>query len=172
MALTETDISISPSGRRPPLEMVTQSEIKTAWTVANSAPETADNSGSAVTAPLSITRADVHYIAVNGKASKVRVRLKYDDGLSSITDTVVQVFGFDREFGSETGPVGERLVDSSGDHEQTLTTAATDFADGTYKYTDPVEVNLNGNNYIMVAVKTALSGTGTVNNSAVLVRFV
>lgn len=175
MAIAFDRIKVTPVIDSVRSETVSLTEIKTLWVDVCTAPEATDNATNVVINPGAITRADQTVLAVKGKATKMRIRLKYDDGLSGITDPVVQPFGFDKivPAGAGVGELGlpERLADADGDHEQTLATAVTDCTDGTYKYTDSVEVLLGGNEGVMVAIKTALAGTGTVDNSAIQVRF-
>lgn len=141
--------------------------LKTEWQDVNTAPETADNSGSSVVNPGAITRSDVHRVYLNGFGTNALVRLKYDDALTVSADPVVQLFGFD------VAGVVQPLSDSSGNHEKTMTTAAsTDVTDGTFKYTVPVKIELDGCSSLLVAIKTALAGTGTKDNATIQVRLI
>ncbi len=141
--------------------------IVTDWGTCCDAPETADNSGSSIVNPALITRSAQFLIVSHGFGNALQVRLRYDDGLTSITNPVVQVFGKDGN------GLWQKLLDKSGSHELTLTTASsTDLTDGTDCYTEPVEVATSGCSYFLVAVKTALAGTGTVNTSLLQARFV
>ena len=136
------------------------------WVDVCTAPETSDNSGSTVVAPLGITRAEQNRIYSHGVGTTLQIRLKYDDGASTLTSPVVQPFGFD----GNSSP--QKLVDADGTHELTLTLDATnDVQDGTYKYSQPVEVDMDGCASVLVAVKTAFNATsGTETNSAIQVR--
>ena len=135
------------------------------WVECCTAPETADNAGSTVIAPLGITRSTQNRVTNVGRGTTLQIRLKYDDGVSGVTSPVVQPFGFD----GNNSP--QRLVNSAGTHELTLTIDTTnDVTDGTYKFTQPVEVDMDANRDMLVAVKTAFAATGTVNNSAIQIR--
>lgn len=136
------------------------------WIDICSAPETADNSGNTIVAPLGIVRAEQNRLYNNGVGTSLQIRLKYDDGAETLTSPVVQPFGFD---GNDSP---QRLVNADGDHELTLTIDATnDVQDGTYKYTQPVEVDMDGSASVLVAVKTAFNaGTGTEDNATIQVR--
>lgn len=136
------------------------------WVDVCTAPETADNSGSTVVAPLGITREAQNRIYNHGVGTTLQIRLKYDDGAGTLTSPVVQPFGFD----GNNSP--QKLVNADGDHELTLTLDATnDVQDGTYKYSQPVEVDMDGCASVLVAVKTAFNATsGTETNSAIQVR--
>jgi len=136
------------------------------WVDVCTEPEEADNSGSTVVAPLSITREAQNRLYNHGIGTSAQIRLKYDDGAGTLTNPVVQPFGFD---GNDSP---QKLVNADGDHELTLTIDATnDVQDGTYKYTAPVEVDMDGCASILVAIKTAFNaGTGTENNATIQVR--
>jgi len=148
-----------------PPEMVPVSIIND-WVDICTAPEAADNAGSTVVAPLAITRAEQNRLRNHGYGTTLQIRLKYDDGIGTVTSPVVQPFGFD----GNNAP--QRLVDAEGEHELTLTIDLTnDVQDGTYGYTAPVEVDMDGNASVLVAVKTAFNaGSGTETNSAIQVR--
>lgn len=86
-------------------------------------------------------------------------RMKYDDGLSSITDPVIKVFG---RFNS--GDQWMLLRNQDEAITMTLTTAATDVTDGTDKWTTP-DLNAHvidkaGCREFLVGVQTALAATG------------
>jgi hypothetical protein len=128
-------------------------------------PETADNSGSTITNPAGVTDFLARLLSNVGRGTTAQIRLKYDDGITGETSPVVQPFGLDGN-GSP-----QRLVNASGTHELTLTMDLTnDVTDGTYKFTQPVEVDMDGNRDILVAIKTAFNGTGTKNNATIQVR--
>lgn len=175
-------------GQLPPAS--TAIHVPNAWVTVCDAPETADNGGSHVVNPSGITRSALSIFDTKGLGAAILLRLKYDDGLTNITDPVVQVFG------SAVAPSGQvqtnenglggyhltelgtptdwqPLFDRNGTHAITLTTAAsTDQADstGTFLYTVPVEVDLAGCRWVLVTVKTALAATGTVNTSTIDVK--
>jgi hypothetical protein len=90
------------------------------------------------------------------------LRVKYDDGISGVTNAVIQAFG-----GSGTitalgvADIYEPLFDSSGNHKITMTTDTTnDISDGTFNWTDPVELDFNGCGMVLVGISIAFSGTG------------
>lgn len=130
---------------------------------------TADNGGSDITDPdAQIDGLTKHVLKVNRKGTFLQVRLVYDDGLTSITDPVIQIFG---RYNDEE--MWQRLRSLSDLHDVTLVTDQTtaDVTDGTLKYTDPKfdaqTIDLDATDEILVGVKTNLSGTG-VTNTAVL----
>lgn len=136
----------------------------TNWGVACSAPKTADNSGNAIVNPSLITRAEQHWVKLGQRGTTLQVRLKYETAGSISTQVVVQIFGRDGNL------ITERLLDSSGTHPLSLTAdTSNDARDATYSYTQPVEVDCNGNSEVLVAIKTALAGTG-LDAPAILVR--
>lgn len=127
--------------------------------------------GNTITNPDSqITSVTTHILQRKAKGTTLLLRLGYDDGLTAITDPIVQVFG-------RTGDdEWELLPNTAQDLSVTLTTAATDTTDGTYKYTT---VYLNETAWdcracdeILVGIIIALAGTGTVNNSFIQAKFV
>lgn len=136
------------------------------WVDVCDAPETADNSGSTVVNPGGITRSAQNKLYNHGIGTSLQIRLKYDAGASTLTNPVVQPFGFD----GNNSP--QKLVDADGTHELTLTLDGTnDVQDGTYKYSQPVEVDMDGCASVLVAVKTAFNATsGAEDNSAIQVR--
>ncbi len=136
-------------------------------------PATDDNSGSRITNPTAqVTNITTRTLKGTGSGTLLMLKLGYDDALGAITDVVVQVFG-------RTDPDVEwqPLENGLGNHEVTLTTAAaTDVTDGTLKYT---QVKLNTTTWdmlgckdILVAIKTALAGTGVTSNSVILAKIV
>lgn len=141
--------------------------VQSDWIDVCTAPETADNSGSTVTNPLTITRSEQNWFRPCGLGTQILVRLKYDDGISVPTSPVVQLFGKD----SSGSP--HAMVDGSGTHAQTLTIDLTnDVTDGTYKFTAPKIINIHGNLEVIAAIKTAFAATGTVNNSTIQFRVI
>jgi len=128
-----------------------------------------DNGGNDITNPTSqIDGLTKHLLKINKRGTFLQVRLVYDDGLTSITDPVVQIFG---RYSDEQ--MWQRLRTLSNLHDVTLVTDQTtaDVTDGTDKFTDPLfdaqTIDLNATDEILIGVKTALAGTG-VTNTAVL----
>lgn len=151
----------------PPIDAVVSCGVVTDWIDVCTAPEAADNSGSTVTSPGSISRTDQRWMAVCALGTQLLVRLKYDAAVTSPTSPAVQLFGKDSQ-----GSILP-LVDGSGTHAQTLTIDLTnDVTDGTYKYTTAKTLNIAGCKDVLAAIKTAFAGTGTVNNSAIQVRVI
>ncbi|WP_196300883.1 hypothetical protein, partial [Streptococcus pneumoniae] len=74
-------------------------------------------------------------------------------------------------FGRTDGQAWQPLYTLSGNLTATLTPAATDVTDGTYKYTTPHATDhawdCDGCDDVLVAIETALAGTGTVTNSKI-----
>lgn len=137
----------------------------TDWATACSDAATTDNSGSTVVNPGSISRAEQHWVQSSGQCTKAKVRFKYPTAATTPTGPTVQVFGRD------SNAVPERLLDDTATHELTLTVSTTnDARDATYSYTQPVEVDINANKELLVAVKTAQTGTG-MTGAAILVSF-
>jgi hypothetical protein len=147
--------------------------IQSDWQDACTAPETADNGGSSVVNPQAITRADQNWVYPQLKGTTLMIRLKYnDDVAATITNPVVQPFGIDGTGVGESAAFPQALTDADGTHELTLTlTIASDVTDGTFKYTPPVEVDIDANTAVLIAIKTAFNTTdGTEADSTIQVR--
>ena len=119
-----------------------------------------DNSGDVVTNPYSITRSTQNWIQLNGLGTTVQFRLRYPVGATVSTSPIIQCFGRDVASGTTSTSKAQRLLDPSLAHALTLfVDPANDVNDGTYKYTQPVEVDAGGNIEVIAAVMTALAGT-------------
>jgi len=152
----------------------TPARVECPWTDVVTAPETADNGGSAITDPTAeITNATSFIFTPNIDAGSLfAVRLKYDDGLSSITDAVINVFG---RFDSDDD--WQRLESLAGIENCTLTTDLTnDVSDGTFNFTSVDQTDnvfhTQGCREFLIGIKTAFDGTGTKNTSTIQVRFI
>lgn len=132
--------------------------------------DTADNSGSVIRNPGGITAADhnlVNVATVNVEGSvgtSLMMRMQYDDGITSVTPPVIQVFGRDND--GNWMPLPNRALS----FEVTFTPDLTnDSADGTYYYTrvdmEDHVVDMLGCTKILCTVKTALAATGTVSTA-------
>jgi len=112
-----------------------------------------------------ITNAASYNLKRGGRGTFLALRLAYDDGLTSITNPVVKVFG------RTSSDAWQLLKTRASALSATLTTAATDAQDGTLKYTTPdIETHVwdcFGCEEIIVGVETALAGTGTTANSII-----
>jgi hypothetical protein len=118
---------------------------------------TADNSGNSILDPAASGRATERPHKVNGRGTTLLVCVKYDDGHTAIvTSPVIQLFGKDKN------GVYHKLKNAAATHELTLTCAPiTDVTDGTWRYSDAVEVDLDGSMEVVGLVKTAFNGDGT-----------
>ena len=117
--------------------------------------ETADNSGNSITNPVTqITASTKRKLTVQGRGTTLLLMARYDDDTSVTTSPVIQAFGKD------ANGIWHKLKNASGTHEITVTcTFATDVQDGTYRYSDPVEVDMDGSVEVLVGIKTAYAGT-------------
>jgi predicted DNA-binding transcriptional regulator AlpA len=135
-----------------PRQITTVASIETNWFDVCTTPSTADNSGNAVVQPGSITR---DLLAMGSQGTLIQVRLKYPTSATVTTSPVVQLFGKDG------GGLFQRLSDIDGIHQQTLSVdTSNDVRDGTYSYTQPIEVDADACSYVLAAIKTALAGSG------------
>jgi len=138
--------------------------IQSDWQDACTAPGATDNSGNSVVEPQAITRVAQNWVYPQNKGTTLMIRLKYDDGATPSTDPVVQPFGIDGTGVGVAAAFPQPLTDADGTHELTLATAvASDVTDGTSFFSVPVEVDIDANTAVLVAIKTlfAASGTGT-----------
>lgn len=113
-----------------------------------------------------------HRLHRKGIGTTLLLRMGYDDGLTSITDPVVKVFGK-----TGTSEIWTLLKSNAPALTGTLTTAlTTDVTDGTYLYTTPDPIALGwdclGCDYLLVGIQTALAGTGTVTNAFLQAKIV
>lgn len=120
-----------------------------AWQTINDAPESADATWYSPAGIIAAAPSTQHLLYINPLITRVRIRLKHDDGATVATDPVVVAYG---QYSDGTWL---RLEDVNGDWQLTIATATTDIQDGTYFYTEPIEVLTKGTGTILVAVKTA-----------------
>lgn len=116
--------------------------------------DTADNAGSTVLDPVSISRAEQGRLNIQGRGTSVQFRIKYTIGLT-ITAGTIQPFGLD------SNGLPDRLFDASAQHALAFVSdAANDPQDGTNAYTATQEVDGNGATQVIAAIKVAATGTG------------
>lgn len=135
-----------------------------------------DQDAATITNPTTqITASTRHLIYRNAFGTNLMLRMGYDDGLTTVTDPVVKVFG--RTGNTE---IWQLLKTRSGAITGTITTqasddGATDVTDGTYLYTTPdydaTTWDCFGCEYILVGVQTVLAGTGTVTTAFLQGKF-
>lgn len=116
-----------------------------------------------------------------GAGTYLRLRMKYDDGITAVTSPVIRVFGryicsSDSATPGIAGP-WQHLKNVNGDLTATLTVDLTnDVQDGTYSYTIPSTTlhswDKDGCSEFLVGIQTALSATGTVNTATIEAKFV
>jgi len=149
-------------------QLVTPISLTSGWVQAITAggPATADESR-IVNPDGSIDIASRRILKRGGRGGTyLAVRLGYDDGLTSITNPKVAVFG---RTGTEAW---QRLLSRASADSATLTTSASnDSTDGTLKYT-----NVDPSNHvfdmmgcdILIGVETALNGSTTVLTNSII----
>ena len=133
-----------------------------------------DNTGSDITNPdTQIVGTTRNTLKINKLGSFLQFRMSYDDGLTGITDPVIQAFGrFD------SGEQWQRLKTIAGSPsiDITLTTSGADLTDGTDNFTDPnfaaQTVDLNGTDEVTIRVLTALAGTGDTSTAFLQAKLV
>lgn len=170
MALAETiDLKTDHDG-----QATYPGSMSAAWrTVADSGqPASQDGSGTINNPDTAITGANNRiFRRQRERGTILRIRAGYDDGLTGITDPVINVFGRKDENDS-----WQRLPNLDGDTDVTLETATDDVEDGTLKYTTAKRTthsfDTDGCNEFLIGTKTALAGTGTTSNSVYQVKIV
>jgi len=127
------------------------------WYTVGSTITTADNSGSVIVNPSLISGIGTtrYYVSMMGRSTSLQVRMRYKTSGTVTTSPVVQMFGY-----TENG-LYQRLLDATALHQIPLAVDTTnDVRDGTYSYTQPVEVDASACNQVLVTVMTALAGSG------------
>lgn len=118
-----------------------------------------------------ITASTRHIFQRKSAGTNLILRMKYDDGLTTITSPVVKVFG------RTGGGAWEVLKSRAAALTATLTaTTATDSQDGTYSYT-VVDFSTQawdclGCEEILVGIETALAATGTTSTATIEGKFI
>lgn len=167
-------MSIETFTARTDASAVVPASARSSWRVIGAAGvvDGQDNGGTIRNPSLDLTASDLEArtLVVGEFGTMALFRLKYDDGLTSITDPIITVFGrYDDSEDWYILPTRE----TSASTTMTLATAAGDGADdsGTFLFTSPSftarAVDLCGATEITFEVGTALAGTGTVNTATV-----
>lgn len=173
MAISATNVNVAVLGNQN-RTIVRQGSLACTWATILDAngPATANNSGSVITNPTTqVTTATTHILKLDADGASpamgtiLLLSLGYNASLVVTTNPVVQVFG--RAGSSDRWQL---LVNNAGGLTGTITADTTnDVTDGTLKYTTPHQQynawDVLGCAEILVAVVTALAGTGTVNTS-------
>ena len=145
-------------------------QIASTWTIVHTTPEAydGDSDGAVITRPDNVASAGTQYVNAEGKGTSLVLMHRYDDGESSGTSPIVNVFG--RSGDSDPWC---RLKNKSDAIDATLTADFTnDVEDGTFAYTTPDPddhvFDLLGCNQVLVAVKTQSTlddaGGGTIGD--------
>jgi hypothetical protein len=134
----------------------------------------ADNSGNNITNPTTqITASTRKLVQASDEGTLIRVRMQYDDGLTSITDAVIQVFG---RHNSDEMWMPLHTKETTPALTATMTTASTDLTDGTDKFTAPDPkvhtFDTDGCSEFIFGVKTALAGTGDATTAKLQAKFI
>jgi len=99
------------------------------------------------------------------EGTTILIRLKYDDGVTGVTDPIIQVLGIDA-----LGNFHWLINNTSASKTATLATAVDeDVLDGTYQYTEvggDQIFDLQGCSQCIIFSQTAFAGTGDVTTSA------
>jgi hypothetical protein len=141
------------------------------WETAISAGGIATQDAATITNPSTQIGATAQILRRGGKGTLLVVRLQYDDGLSSITDPVIKVFG---RTGTDAWEVLKTIA-STPALTYTVATNASDTTDGTDKFSIPSYANAFdclGCEEIVIGVETALAGTGTTSTAVLQAKFI
>lgn len=123
---------------------------------------TADNSGNLVLNPGAVDGTHHHDFRANGRGTTLMARVKYDDVHVTIAASPKIQF-----FGRDHNGAYHKLKDATPAHDLTLTCApTTDHIDGTYRYSDPVEIDLDGCEVVRAAIHVAFDGSGSAGEDA------
>lgn len=135
------------------------------WVVIHGDVTVADNSGSAITTPSTqIVDSDARPLDTKGKGTCVILTVQYTAARTLSTDPIFNLFGLDGSGATPIAGIPSPLRTAAASYDWTFADDATNDAnDGTYKYTIPQIVDLQGLQYFVAGVKTAgvLSSTGT-----------
>ena len=116
--------------------------------------------------------ANRYVLKVRQKGTTLRMRMKYDDGLTGITDPKIKVFG--RYNAAEQWQI---LKTKDNALNATMTTVlASDVSDGTFNWTTPDpnkhSFDLDGVDEVAFGVETALAATGDVTTATLEVKVI
>jgi hypothetical protein len=154
-----------------PPKPTTEAAVRATYQTAIAAGLVATIDNATVTNPTTqVTRSGTSIVRSDSGGVFMLVRLAYDDGLTAITNPSVKVFGR-----ANLGEPWRLLRNRAGALSASLVTASTDATDGTLDYTTPdLTTNVwdvQGCDQFIIAVETALAGTGTTSNATVQVLF-
>lgn len=140
---------------------------QTQWQVLCADPATADNSGSAIVAPMQIARPLQAWMFMGHAGTTVQFCLKYVTGQAVSTAPTIQPFGHDGSAPAQYSGLPQALFDSSSNYSKALTAASTDVQDGNgFSYTNIWEVDVQGNTAVLAAIQVALIGGGAVSGTS------
>lgn len=131
--------------------------VQSPWQSMNGDPGTAQTTPQQIYTQISDGGADLIPMKIAGRGTSVEVCLRYDPsgGKTTTSGPVIWLVGID------ANGVPQRLYDSTGVKEWTLTPDSSNDAAGsaTAYYTAPIEVDAKGNDQVFALVKTAAVGT-------------
>jgi len=144
-------------------------QIPAFWNQAIGDATVGGNSGTFITNPNSTITDSGNRIINCNFGTSLRVIARYTSGDSMSTDPVIQVFGrtvANTSAGTPTAGPWTSLYNKAGALELTLSDTASDTNDGSFEYTladpDANTFDLDGNNQILVGLKTAAAGPSDV----------
>lgn len=166
-----------PSGRGvfQNLDVVRPGQIVCAWLDVIDAGGLERLDAAAIDNPdLDLTGSATHIFRTNGFGTQLKLRMKYDDGITPSAHPVVQCFG---RVSGDPPDAWQLMPNRAGETSIELTTAAsTDLTDGTWKYTavDPEDhhIDQDGCNEFVFGVTVIFAGTGDPTASTLQVAVI
>lgn len=118
-----------------------------------------------------ITSSTRHILRREAKGTHLLLRMQFDDGLTSITDPVVKVFG---RTGNQDWEIIKTAVITPADTATITTTSYSE--NGTDKFTTPDTSSqvwdCLGCAEVIVGIQTVLAGTGTASTAKLWAKFI
>lgn len=120
-----------------------------------------------------ITRVTTRPLTRNGEGTTLFIKLRYDAGLASPTNPIVQLFGKTTTDDYDCIPnrAGSPLVTIGMDPVNDILNAAGTFKSTLVNFT-LLAFDCTGVNDFLLGITRALAGTGTVNNATILAKLV
>lgn len=158
MAVQQKQVRLTGSSK----PVVAPVSIVSEWVDVHEAPEVQD--GNPTINPGALASSSLSILLLQGCCTTLQVRLKYRTSVAVTVEPVIQVFG------CTAGGSYQRLLNGDGQHQLTLDVDATnDVVDGTWSYSQPVEVDVDGCDSALVTVMTALA-QGAQNDAVIQAR--
>lgn len=151
-------------------QIIRPSQIASAWYTAVPAGVLNAQDAATITAPATEIVGAVNRIFVSENGTLLRLRVKYDAGISAVTDPILRLFG--RLNSSDS------WQSVQNQDEQTAITVTTDLtndvSDGTWNWTladlNAHTFDKDGCQEFLIGIQTALAATGTVSTATIEIK--